>query len=99
MNDRSRVQAALAEAGVAGVHDFGRFVSNTKYFEPSSFDERAAMPVLLTVLPTLTDPKVVGGSRWAVASSVGETDRLRRPLGGLSFLGLARTDGCGLAAG
>ena len=60
---------ALTEAGVGGVEDFGRFVKNTAYFAPSAFDERAAMPVLLRVLPSLTDPKVVG----AVAG------HLRRP--------------------
>ena len=68
-DDRSRVQAALEQAGIAGAHDFGRFVSNTDFFEPSAFDERGAMPVLLDVLPTLTDEKVVS----AVAG------HLRRP--------------------
>jgi hypothetical protein len=50
---------ALRSAGVAGVDDFGRFVNNTKYFAPSRFDDRAAMPVLLGLLPDLTDGNVV----------------------------------------
>lgn len=44
---------------MAGTEDLGRFVNNTKYFEPSAFDERAAMPVLLGLLPTLEEGKVV----------------------------------------
>jgi hypothetical protein len=46
-------------AGVAGVHDFGHFVSNTTYFSASGFDEKAAMPTLLAMLPSLTDPQIV----------------------------------------
>jgi hypothetical protein len=42
------------------VEDFGRFVNNTTYFRPSAFDERAAMPTLLRLLPTLTDRALVG---------------------------------------
>ena len=65
----NETRKALALAGVAGTGDFGRFVSNTEFFGPSLFDERAAMPVLLEILPTLADPKVVS----AVAG------HLRRP--------------------
>lgn len=49
----------LIDAGVGGVGEFGRFVNNTKYFEASQFDEVAAAPVLLRVLPELNDAKVV----------------------------------------
>lgn len=44
---------------MAGVEDLGRFVNNTEHFAPSQFDERAAMPVLLDILPTATDAKLV----------------------------------------
>jgi len=57
---RNRVLLALTDAGVRGAVEFGRFVSNTQHFRPSDFDERAAMPVLLRLLPSLTDRKVVG---------------------------------------
>jgi hypothetical protein len=50
---------ALAEAGVSGASELGRFVSNTEFFPASGFDERAAMPVLLAALPTLSDRAVV----------------------------------------
>lgn len=56
-------------AGVAGTEDLGRFVSDTRYLQPSAFDERAAMPILLELLPRLTDPRLVA----AVAA------HLRRP--------------------
>jgi hypothetical protein len=58
-DDTTRVRQTLSEAGVEGVEDFGRFVNNTKYFAPSTFDERAAIPVLLVLLRSLTEPKVV----------------------------------------
>jgi hypothetical protein len=57
--DADRVKHDLAVAGVAGTEEFGRFVSDTRYFEPSRFDERAAMPVLINVLPTLSESRVV----------------------------------------
>ena len=50
---------ALAAAGVVGVQDFGRFVNNTQYFAPAKFDERAAAPVLMKLLPELEDGRVV----------------------------------------
>lgn len=53
------VRDALTNAGVDGVEDFGRFVNNPTYFAPSTFDERAAAPVLLELLPTLHEPRVV----------------------------------------
>ena len=58
-DDTTRVRQALSNAGVEGVEDFSRFVNNTDYFAPSKFDERAAMPVLLALLPSLTEHKVV----------------------------------------
>jgi hypothetical protein len=58
-DDTTRVRQALSNAGVEGVEDFSRFVNNTDYFAPSKFDERSAMPVLLTLLPSLTEPSVV----------------------------------------
>ena len=53
------VRDALLDADIAGIEDFGLFVNNTKYFEPSGFDERSAAPVLLELLPNLTDPVLV----------------------------------------
>src|SRR4051812_23942315 len=54
-----RVRSSLEARGIAGSDDFGRFVNDTKHFRPSVFDERAAMPVLVEVLPTVTDKRVV----------------------------------------
>ena len=59
----------LVSAGVSGTEDLGRFVSNPEFFGVSGFDERAAMPVLIEALPSLTDAQLVG----AVAG------HLRRP--------------------
>ena len=53
------VRDALANAGVSGIEDFGRFVNNTTYFTPSTFDEQAAAPVLVALLPMLHDPRLV----------------------------------------
>jgi hypothetical protein len=63
------VRESLMLAGVAGTEDLGRFVNDTRYLQPSAFDERAAMPILLELLPRLTDPRLVA----AVAA------HLRRP--------------------
>jgi hypothetical protein len=52
----------LVRAGVRGAEDFGRFVNDTRYLQPSTFDERAAMPVLLELLPALTDPRLVAAA-------------------------------------
>jgi hypothetical protein len=60
---------SLAAAGVNGVEDLGRFVNDVTYLQPSMFDERAAMPILLELLPALRDTTLVG----AVAA------HLRRP--------------------
>lgn len=49
----------LERAGVAGAHELGRFVSNVDFFGASTFDERAAMPVLLAALPHLTDARLI----------------------------------------
>ena len=59
MDEWQAARQALSVAGVAGVEDLGRFVNNTEHFAPSQFDERAAMPVLLDILPTATDAKLV----------------------------------------
>jgi hypothetical protein len=67
VDEWAETRAALRDAGVAGWPEFGRFVNDTRYFEPSAFDERAALPVLLELLPTLTDRAVVG----AVAGHLG----------------------------
>jgi hypothetical protein len=67
--ERLRVIDALNHAGVDGARDFGRFVSNTEHFAPCALDERAAMPVLLGLLPSLSEPGLVA----AVAG------HLRRP--------------------
>jgi hypothetical protein len=63
------VRNALKQAAVQGPEDLGRFVNDVTYLRAGMFDERAAMPVLLGLLPTLTDPTLVG----AVAA------HLRRP--------------------
>ncbi len=59
-NEWGALRERLRRADVAGVEDLGRFVSNTEFFEPSRFDEKAALEVLLSELPTLTDAKLVG---------------------------------------
>lgn len=69
MDEWAQLRARLTDAGVDGVQDLGRFVSNPEFFGSSAFDEKAAMPVLIAQLPHLTDAKLVG----AVAG------HLRRP--------------------
>ena len=69
VDEWAQLRQRLEAAGVAGAHDLGRFVSNVEFFEASQFDERAAMPVLIEALPSLTDSRLVG----AVAG------HLRRP--------------------
>jgi hypothetical protein len=54
-----QLRAKLAAEGVSGTEDLGRFVRNVEHFRPSTFDERAAMPVLMRELARLTDPKLV----------------------------------------
>lgn len=69
MDEWRLARDSLTRAGVAGAADLGRFVTDTRYMRPSGLDERAAMPILLELLPTLTDPRLV-----AVAAA-----HLRRP--------------------
>jgi hypothetical protein len=70
-DDTDRIRRSLEAAGVAGSSDFGHFVNDTRYRSPSSFDERAAMPVLVALLPTLSDVSAVEattvhlGRSWA----------------------------------
>ena len=52
-----RTRATLRAHGVAGADDLGRFVSNVEVFRPSALDERAAMPVLVSLLPTCPTPR------------------------------------------
>jgi hypothetical protein len=54
-----QLRATLRERGIEGADDLGRFVSNLEHLSASSFDERSAMPVLLEVLPQLSDPQLV----------------------------------------
>lgn len=65
----SSLRASLRDRGIQGVDDLGRFVSNTEHFEPSAFDERAALAGLIEALPHLSDRGLVN----AVAG------HLRRP--------------------
>jgi hypothetical protein len=58
-SETDRVRSALKERDVLGADDFGTFVNNTTYFAPSRFDQQAAMPVLIEMLPTLNDEPVV----------------------------------------
>ncbi|MFC0221054.1 hypothetical protein [Nocardioides zeicaulis] len=69
MDEWGQLRARLAEAGVDGVEDLGRFTSKPEFFGGSRFDERGAMPVLIEALPTLSDLTLIG----AVAG------HLRRP--------------------
>jgi hypothetical protein len=57
--DKTRVLAALAEAKVAGLSDYGRFVNDTTHAEPSHFDEVAAYFVFLHIFPSLTEPEAL----------------------------------------
>ncbi|KJC63658.1 hypothetical protein [Agreia bicolorata] len=58
-DERALVRNLLADHAVAGAEDFGRFVNDSRYFDTSSFDSKAATPVLIEVLPRLTDPGVI----------------------------------------
>lgn len=60
--ESDRVRAVLGQRGVKGASDFGYFVNRPDVFRPSEFDERGAMPVLLELLPTLTDGKAVAAT-------------------------------------
>ena len=69
MEEWEQLRARLSAAGVSGSEDLGRFVSRPEILGETHFDERAAMPVLIGALPSLTDSALVG----AVAG------HLRRP--------------------
>jgi hypothetical protein len=58
VDDWQRARGLLTVRGVTGADDLGRFVSNTKHLRPGRLDERAAMPVLLELLPTVSDAKL-----------------------------------------
>jgi hypothetical protein len=58
-DERALVRRLLVDEGVAGAEDFGRFVNDARYFDNSTFDSEAATPVLIEVLPRLTDPSVI----------------------------------------
>ena len=55
-----RVRKAVDEAGLPSA-DFGRFTSNhhPDVIRPSVFDDRGAVPVLLRLLPDVTDRHVL----------------------------------------
>lgn len=53
------LESELTAAGVRGAHELGRFVDNVEFFGASTFDEKAAMPVLLAALPALTDQRLI----------------------------------------
>jgi hypothetical protein len=55
----SALEKQLESAGVSGASELGHFVNDTTYLAPSRFDERAAMPILLTALPHLQDLRLV----------------------------------------
>lgn len=52
------VRKALTNHRVAGADDLGRAVSDSTHVGPSAFDERAATPVFIELLPQLSNPKV-----------------------------------------
>ncbi|SMQ58084.1 hypothetical protein [Agreia sp. VKM Ac-1783] len=58
-DERALVRRLLVDHSVAGAEDFGRFVNDRRYFDTSSFDSKAATPVLIEALPFLTDPGVI----------------------------------------
>jgi hypothetical protein len=68
--DLGRIRSAPT-AGSQGWRIFGHFVNDTTRLRPSTFDELAAMPTLLALLPTLIDRKAVQatarhlGRSWA----------------------------------
>lgn len=60
VDEWEQLRERLSAAGVAGVGDLGRFVSKPEHVGESSFDEQAAMPVLIEALPSLTDKHLSG---------------------------------------
>jgi len=77
LDEWKHLRALLRDRGVAGAEDLGTFVNNTRYFAPSAFDERAAMPVLLEALPGISDRRLVDavaghlGRPWARPAAFG----------------------------
>ena len=69
--DRGGFVPPPRRTGSRGWRIFGHFVNDTIHLGPSAFDELAAMPTLLALLPTLTDRKAVQatarrlGRSWA----------------------------------
>ena len=59
MDEWAMTRAQLVDRGIRGADDLGRFVSNVEFFGASAIDERAAMPIFLDLLPTLTDRKLI----------------------------------------
>jgi hypothetical protein len=63
--------APTADEVPRGWRIFGHFVNDTTHLKPSTFDDFAAMPTLLALLPTLTDRNAVQatarhlGRSWA----------------------------------
>lgn len=69
VDESKKLRSTLRAQGIDGAEDLGRFVNDARHLDPSAFDERGAMPVLLAALPGLSDPQLVS----AVAG------HLRRP--------------------
>jgi hypothetical protein len=69
--DLGRIRSAPMADGVSGVEDFRHFGNDTTHLRPSTFDELAAMPTLLALLPILRARKAVQatarhlGRSWA----------------------------------
>jgi len=58
-DDAARIRQALDDAGIAGAKGFVVPASAHDNVEAARLDERAALPVLVRLLPTLTDPATV----------------------------------------
>lgn len=58
MDDWQRARLLVTKLIVIRADDLGRFVNNTDYFRPSQLAERASMPVLLQLLPTVSNAKL-----------------------------------------
>jgi len=66
-DESARIIEALKDACVAGADQFGTFVNDTHFLAPSKFDERAAMPTLIKLLPTIHDSRDL----WAAVGHLG----------------------------
>jgi hypothetical protein len=91
MDDWQRARQLLTERGVTGADDLGRFVSNTEHLPPGRLDERAAMPVLLELLPAVPDAKPARAIVRSPAATVGPAGTFRAAAGGVRALGPAPT--------